>query len=303
MAALDSRGKVLELRALPLQHFLLRIQVAGMEPAAPGQFVMVAGANQVEPYLRRAFSVYDQEPAGTGALTISLLGKVIGRGTAALAACLPGQDVPVLGPLGRGFHSMGANGPHGGRAALVAGGIGSAGLGLLAQALAREGKPFDFYYGGRSADDLVEAEEFQRLSESTGGRLLRTTEDGTAGGRRLGGGAAWAGPPGGRLLRTTEDGTAGARGLVTEALAATLEAGAAQAGSAYEALYTCGPHGLMAAVARIAVEHGIEGEAAMETPMGCGYGACLGCAVELEEGGYALCCRQGPVFNLREVAW
>ena len=275
MAALDSRGKVLEVRALPLQHFLLRIQVAGMEPAAPGQFVMVAGANQVEPYLRRAFSVYDQEPAGTGALTISLLGKVIGRGTAALAACLPGQDVPVLGPLGRGFHSMGANGPHGGRAALVAGGIGSAGLGLLAQALAREGRPFDFYYGGRSADDLVEVEEFQRLSERSGGRLLRTTEDGTA----------------------------GARGLVTEALAATLEAGAAQAGRAYEALYTCGPHGLMAAVARIAVEHGIEGEAAMETPMGCGYGACLGCAVELEEGGYALCCRQGPVFNLREVAW
>ncbi len=275
MAALDARGKVLQVRALPHRHFLLRIRVAGMAPAAPGQFVMVAGADQAEPYLRRAFSVYDQAPAGANALAISLLGKVIGRGTAGLAACTPGEEVPLLGPLGTGFHSMALRAPQIGRAALVAGGIGSAGLGLLAQALARAGKPFDFYYGGRSADDLVEADEFRRLSESTGGRLVRTTEDGTA----------------------------GARGLVTEALAATLGSGAAEAGAAYETLYTCGPHGLMAAVARIAVEHGVEGEAAMETPMGCGYGACLGCAVELKKGGYALCCRHGPVFDLREVAW
>ncbi len=275
MAALDARGKALEVRALPLRHFLLRIRVAGMESAAPGQFVMVAGANQAEPYLRRAFSVYDQEPVGNDALAISLLGKVIGRGTAALAACTHGQDIPVLGPLGTGFHSMASDPPHGDRAALVAGGIGSAGLGLLAQALARAGRPFDFYYGGRSADDLVEADEFRRLSESTGGRLVRTTEDGSA----------------------------GARGLVTEALAATLRDGATEAGAAYGGLYTCGPHGLMAAVARLAAEHGIEGEAAMETPMGCGYGACLGCAVELKKGGYALCCRHGPVFDLGEVAW
>lgn len=246
-----------------------------MEPAVPGQFVMVAGANQAEPYLRRAFSVYDQEPVGKGVLAISLLGKVIGRGTAALAACTPGDSVPVLGPLGTGFHSVGWSGARRGRAALVAGGIGSAGLGLLAQALARAGRPFDFYYGGRSADDLVEAEEFGRLSESTGGRLLRTTEDGTA----------------------------GAKGLVTEALAATLQTGATGSGPAYETFYTCGPHGLMAAVARIAVEHGVEGEAAMETPMGCGYGACLGCAVEIRKGGYALCCRHGPAFDLKEVVW
>ena len=275
MAVPDPRGNVLEVRALPLRHFLLRIRVETMEPAAPGQFVMVAAANRTEPYLRRAFSVYDQEPLGNGVLAISLLGKVIGPGTAALAACTPGDEVPVLGPLGRCFHSVGWSGSRGGRAALVAGGIGSAGLGLLARALAGAGRPFDFYYGGRTADDLVEASEFGRLSESTGGRLLRTTEDGTV----------------------------GAHGLVTEALATTLEDGATASAPAYETLYTCGPHGLMAAVARVAAQYGVEGEAAMETPMGCGYGACLGCAVELRKGGYALCCRQGPAFDLKEVVW
>ena len=275
MAALDATGRVIEVRPLPLRHFLLRIRVDGMQPAAPGQFVMVAGADRAEPYLRRAFSVYDQAPAGDGALLISLLGKVIGRGTAALAACAAGEDVPVLGPLGRGFHTMRRSAPANGRAALVAGGIGSAGLGLLAQALARAERPFDFYYGGRSAGDLVEADAFRRLSASTGGRLVRTTEDGSA----------------------------GDRGLVTEALLRALEADAPETGAAYGSLYTCGPHGMMAAVARIAADHGIEGLAAMETPMGCGYGACLGCAVELRKGGYALCCRHGPVFDLEEVAW
>ena len=270
MAAVDSRGEVLDVQALPLPYFLLRVRVAAMEPAEPGQFVMVAGANRPEPYLRRAFSVYDQEAAADGSLVISLLGKVIGRGTEALAACRPGERIPVLGPLGRGFHSVTDSGSGSGRAALVAGGIGSAGLGLLAQALARAGRSFDFFYGGRSAEDLVEAETFRRLSERTGGRLVKTTEDGSA----------------------------GKRGLIT----APLEAGL-RAGAGYTTVCTCGPHGLMAAVAGIAAASGVAGEAATETPMGCGYGACLGCAVTLKNGGYALCCRQGPVFRLDEVAW
>lgn len=266
---------MLDVRPLPLPYFLLRARVAAMEPAEPGQFVMVAGANRPEPYLRRAFSVYDQEAAADGSLVISLLGKVIGRGTEALAACLPGERIPVLGPLGTGFHSVAARvsgygGSESGRAALVAGGIGSAGLGLLAQALARAGRSFDFFYGGRSAEDLVEAETFRRLSERTGGRLVKTTEDGSA----------------------------GERGLITSPLEAGLHAGAG-----YTTVCTCGPHGLMAAVAGIAAASGVAGEAATETPMGCGYGACLGCAVTLKNGGYALCCRQGPVFRLDEVAW
>jgi len=269
MGAVDSRGEVLDVQAMAPPYFCLRIRVPGMEPAAPGQFVMVGCGPCPEPYLRRAFSVYGQERcAGNESLVVSLLGKVIGRGTAALAACLPGQHISVMGPLGRGFHDVGERSS---RAALVAGGIGSAGLGLLAAALERAGRPFDFFYGGRSAEDLVESETFRRLSERTGGRLIATTEDGSA----------------------------GSRGIVTAALETVL----AGAERPYRAIYTCGPQGLMAAVARIAELAGLAGEAATETPMGCGYGACLGCAVPLRLGGYGLCCRQGPVFRLEEVAW
>jgi dihydroorotate dehydrogenase electron transfer subunit len=37
--------------------------------------------------------------------------------------------------------------------------------------------------------------------------------------------------------------------------------------------------------------------------MGCGYGACLGCAVPHVAGHYALCCKDGPVFRFDEVSW
>ena len=261
---------MLDVQTLPFPYFLLRARVAAMAPASPGQFVMVAAANRPEPYLRRAFSVYDQEVSSDGSLVVSLLGKVIGRGTEALAACVPGERIPILGPLGSGFQPVANGASASDRAALVAGGIGSAGLGLLARALERAGRPFDFFYGGRGAEDLVEAETFRRRCERTGGRLVMATEDGSV----------------------------GERGLITTPFEASLRGGAA-----YTTVATCGPHGLMAAVARIAAASGVPGEAATETPMGCGYGACLGCAVTLRDGGYALCCRQGPVFPLDEVAW
>ncbi len=280
MTAVDSTGEVLAVRPLPKPYFLLDVGVAGMPPARPGQFVMVGVANRPEPLLRRAFSVYGQRMTSNGSLVIRLLGKVIGRGTKALASCSAGERLKVLGPLGEGFRSLEAD-FHGAsrsgaaverpRFALVAGGVGSAGLGLLAEALGQAGRSFDVFLGGRSAPDLVEADTFRRLSELTGGRLVCTTEDGTA----------------------------GVPGLVTTA----FEAAVGEEKTGYAMVCTCGPHGLMAAVARIAAAAGVPGEAATEAAMGCGYGACLGCVVPMARGAHALCCRQGPVFALDEVAW
>jgi dihydroorotate dehydrogenase electron transfer subunit len=36
--------------------------------------------------------------------------------------------------------------------------------------------------------------------------------------------------------------------------------------------------------------------------MACGVGACLVCACPVG-GGYARCCKDGPVFNASEVRW
>jgi dihydroorotate dehydrogenase electron transfer subunit len=41
----------------------------------------------------------------------------------------------------------------------------------------------------------------------------------------------------------------------------------------------------------------------LENPMACGFGVCLGCAAPLAAGGFALVCRDGPVFDAADVAW
>jgi dihydroorotate dehydrogenase electron transfer subunit len=37
--------------------------------------------------------------------------------------------------------------------------------------------------------------------------------------------------------------------------------------------------------------------------MACGFGVCLGCAAPLAEGGFALVCRDGPVFDADRIDW
>jgi dihydroorotate dehydrogenase electron transfer subunit len=153
--------------------------------------------------------------------------------------------------------------------ALVAGGVGSAALLMLAQALLREEVTFDWIYGGLNVVDLAHGELFAELATASGGEYLPTTEDGTA----------------------------GERGRVTGPLQRLMDRGG------LHQVFTCGPDPMMAAVAELGARHGVVVQAALETPMGCGYGACLGCVVPLAAGGMELCCRSGPVFNARRVAW
>ncbi len=278
MSPQDTASDVLEVGPQPLPYYTLRLRApVSVHNAAPGQFVMLQAPSTLEPYLRRAFSVFDVGEDEDGPW-FEILGKIIGRGTRALASCVPGSQVAVLGPLGRGFHIV-DKGP----VALVAGGVGSAALLLLARQLAGRQVEFDVYYGGRSAVDLACADRFRAPCEASGGNYVATTEDGSE----------------------------GLEGLVTVPLEAALRDGR------YTELYTCGPEGLMHRVAQLGDQYGVPGQAALETEMGCGYGACLGCSVTLvstdpsrppgqsdaERTGYALCCKDGPIFRLDEVRW
>ena len=61
--------------------------------------------------------------------------------------------------------------------ALIAGGVGSAPLLLLARQLLERGTRFDFFYGGRGTGDLARASDFERLAVAAGAR-------GSSGGRQ-----------------------------------------------------------------------------------------------------------------------
>lgn len=101
------------------------------------------------------------------------------------------------------------------------------------------------------------------------------------------------------VVLTTEDGSAGEKGLVTEALAKKI------AGSAPEKIITCGPVPMMKAVAAIAASSNIPCEVSMETYMGCGIGACMGCVVYTTIPGktFIHACVDGPVVDASIIDW
>ena len=91
----------------------------------PGQFIHVRVPGLEPSALRRPFSVFD---AKDGVVTV--LFKVVGRGTKVLAQAGAGEKVSVLGPLGHGFPLSGVGAP-----LLVGGGFGVAPLHFLARRL------------------------------------------------------------------------------------------------------------------------------------------------------------------------
>jgi dihydroorotate dehydrogenase electron transfer subunit len=117
----DIEGAILRNRSVLPGYFLASIRLRRpMAGTRPGQFIMLK-VPSAEVFLRRPFSVYDY-----GKSVLSILYRVAGIGTSALAAAGRGEKVMVLGPLGNGFTQLPGHAP-----VLVAGGIGIAGIHFL----------------------------------------------------------------------------------------------------------------------------------------------------------------------------
>lgn len=98
----------------------------------------------------------------------------------------------------------------------------------------------------------------------------------------------------GRVEVTTEDGSMGAKGFVTNHSLLKEEH--------FDHILTCGPTPMMKAVARYACGQGIDCQVSLENMMACGLGACL-CCVEKTVRGNLCVCKDGPVFNVKELLW
>ena len=131
----------------------------------PGQFVNVKIDGL---YLRRPISVCDKEE---GALT--LVYKVVGKGTAALSEAKPGAKFDVLTGLGNGYDlSLSGNAP-----LLVGGGVGVPPLYYLAKKLIEKGaKPF-VALGFNREEEVF----FQKEFEALGAKVALATVDGSQG--------------------------------------------------------------------------------------------------------------------------
>lgn len=103
----------------------------------------------------------------------------------------------------------------------------------------------------------------------------------------------------GDVYTATDDGSYGIYGYVSDVLREHADD--------FTSVCACGSKPMLKAVAGIAEAHGLPCQVSMEERMGCGIGACLVCACALKaengETRYGHVCKDGPVFDSREVEW
>jgi dihydroorotate dehydrogenase electron transfer subunit len=225
---------------------------AGVEP---GQFVHLRVATGADFLLRRPFSVH--RVAGDA---IEILYQVLGRGTRELSLRNSGEVMDAIGPLGSGWR-MPADAAH---ALLVAGGLGAAPLGMLAERLAQRGIAVSVAQGAPSAERLVARDLFESVAR--------------------------------RVEVATDDGSAGERGFITVVSERLIEH------DRPDVVYVCGPEVMARAVAEQAARASVACQVSLERLMACGVGACLSCVVTTSTGRKRACV-DGPVFDAEEVCW
>ena len=248
-----------------------------------GQFVHVRTGDLAGLVLRRPFSINTADPF-SGIITIHF--RTIGRGTDWLTRLRPGDTADMLGPLGRPFEVD----PRSRHLMLVAGGLGMAGVRMLADEALRDGRQVVLLFGAASAREVYPS------------NLL---------------------PDEVEYIVATEDGSLGRTGYVT-GLVPEYEVWADQAFACGPYPMLAALSRVLAGrrerlgVATLGRKRG-RGKAdpvgspaarrksylqvSMEQNMGCAVGACLGCVVMSVTGPPQRVCREGPVFASDEIAW
>jgi dihydroorotate dehydrogenase electron transfer subunit len=282
----QTRALVLANECLNAEHWRLTLAAPEIARAIkPGQFINLRVNDANDPLCRRPFTVF--RTVGEGSDLSGIVYRVAGRGTWLMTAARPGQEFDIIGPLGTGYRWDWSKRVH----ILVGGGCGVAALFTLGQALSEAGRERELelvsVLGFRSRSMVMLEEEFRSL--------------------------------GGELVVATDDGSYGRKGYTVDALAELVET----RGCADDCVvYASGPEPMNRALVAFCREHGIPGQLAMEKHMLCGIGGCLTCTCKVDKAGvlkhralasshiqldlgsdvgYAMVCRDGPIFNVDEV--
>ena len=268
--------------------WLMRLKGDVTGITAPGQFINIRLEGH---FLRRPISVSDADSKDG---TVTIIYKVLGRGTEEMTHFMPGKTLDVLTGLGNGYDL----GSAGSMPLLIGGGVGIPPLYLAAKKLlelstgessadvqSQQGpERVTVILGFNSADEMYYVDEFKAL--------------------------------GCDVYTATADGSAGIKGFVTDAFReiaslcnssclseAGLEEETDTEYSKFSHFYTCGPEPMLRAVYdEIFKGAGISGQMSFEERMGCGFGACMGCSIRTADG-YKRICKDGPVLRTEEILW
>lgn len=276
-------ARVLAHDAYPGEQRLLRVRAPRTAAAArPGSFVHL----QCHPLLplRRPLSIM-RVSAGEG--WVDLLYKVVGHGTSLLAQVAQDAELSLLGPIGTPFSVL----PQRTRPLLLGGGVGMPPMIFLAESLRQPrgayqplvllGSEVPFPFTARPSHILVPG-----LPDGVIAAMPLLDDWGLA--SRL----------------SSLQGFAGCfDGYITDLARAWLAALNADQVSEV-AIYACGPHPMLEAVAGLAREFDLPCQVSLEEFMACGVGGCAGCTVEVrtpDGPSMKRVCVDGPVFDAASV--
>jgi dihydroorotate dehydrogenase electron transfer subunit len=248
-----------------------------------GQFIHVRAGDWSGLVLRRPFS-FNTVDLGTGIITIHF--RTVGRGTEWFTRLRAGDTLDMLGPLGRPFEVD----PRSRHLLLVAGGLGIAGVRMLADEAIRDGRQVVLLFGAASAREVYPSSLLPDEVE-----YVVATDDGSLGHHGfvtdlVPAYEAWAdqafacGPA--PMLRALARLSTGRRERLGVAKLGRKKGGG-------KAVPIGSPQARRKAFLQVS----------MEQNMGCAVGACLGCVVMSVTGTPQRVCREGPVFASDEIAW
>ena len=275
---------VLAHEACPGDQYLLRLKAPHTaRTARAGSFVHL----QCDPLLpmRRPLSIMRADPAGGW---IELLYRVVGQGTRLLARRAVGEELSLLGPVGRPFHRH----PERDRPLLIGGGVGIPPMIFLAQEIHQgEGDCQPLLLAGSETPFPFAPRPSQIMTPALPAEVIAAVpllEDWGITSRL----ASLQGFPGCH------------RGYVTDLARLWLES-LDEATLARVEIFACGPHPMLEAAATLARDFGLPCQLSLEEFMACAVGGCAGCVVPVadDEGGIAMkrVCVDGPVFEARQV--
>ena len=256
-------GLILSVESLNEKLFKLKIYSPVFSlMAMPGNFCHLKVNEESFPLLRRAFSFHRVEKDKG---TFELLFKVVGLGTELLSRKNPGEKIDLLAPLGN-FFSFPRKDE---KIVLSAGGMGIAPLlFFLNYLLEKKFNPerITLFFGVKKEKELILLDELSAM--------------------RI------------KIHLATEDGTIGFKGRITELFYQELKERRVKLKNTM--FYACGPTPMLKKISDISKKHNLSCQISLENHMPCGIGACFGCVVKTING-YKRVCKDGPVFDAREV--
>ncbi len=276
-------AKILERQDFPGDQVILRVHAPEIAASAkPGQFAHI----QCDPALamRRPLSIM-RVSAKNG--WVDFLFKVLGEGTRLLAQRKVDDVLSIMGPIGKPFETQMRHS----RPLLIGGGVGIPPMVFLADSMREVKDAYQpFVIMGSEVPFPFKTQPSQIMVPGVPGDVIAAMplmDDWGFASR----------------LASQQDYPGCFNGYVTDLARTWLDALSDEQRKEV-AVFACGPHPMLEAVAKLAQEYHLPCQVSLEEFMACAVGGCAGCVVEVQtETGPAMkrVCVDGPVFDSNAV--